>query len=315
MTTLLEPGQIPQASGEPPRVLTPDAKDVFAHRARRFVQLAEGHPLGDYLRFMSRLAQAQQQALDALPAVPVPDDEAKSQSSQHGMPLVPAQSWPRDPVWRAALSIILCEAAPAASETAAASIKAVGAIDDTALEGLAERVLRTELYGEHADKLPFVAAALQVYWTKLAVQLGAAAIAPLVCERSVLRLQGERAAKKQQHWQGVAIAAAEQCGRTRLPCVDAVTPFATWLQGLARPIGQTRWLLDPGAARPLAAAMTSLRGAARIVVLSGPEGGLSPAERALARDAGFESIALGTRVLRADTAPLAALACLATLGD
>ncbi|MBE7421930.1 MAG: formate dehydrogenase accessory protein FdhE [Zoogloeaceae bacterium] len=179
MTTLLEPGQIPQASGEPPRVLTPDAKDVFAHRARRFVQLAEGHPLGDYLRFMSRLAQAQQQALDALPAVPVPDDEAKSQSSQHGMPLVPAQSWPRDPVWRAALSIILCEAAPAASETAAASIKAVGAIDDTALEGLAERVLRTELYGEHADKLPFVAAALQVYWTKLAVQLGAAAIAPL----------------------------------------------------------------------------------------------------------------------------------------
>jgi 16S rRNA (uracil1498-N3)-methyltransferase len=146
-----------------------------------------------------------------------------------------------------------------------------------------------------------------------ATELGAAAIAPLVCERSVLRLQGERAAKKQQHWQGVAIAAAEQCGRTRLPCVDAVTPFATWLQGLARPIGQTRWLLDPGAARPLAAAMTSLRGAARIVVLSGPEGGLSPAERALARDAGFEPIALGPRVLRADTAPLAALACLATL--
>ncbi|MFZ2910112.1 MAG: formate dehydrogenase accessory protein FdhE, partial [Candidatus Desulfobacillus denitrificans] len=101
MSTLLEPGQIPQASGEPPLVLPPDAKDVFAHRARRFAQLAEGHPLGDYLRFMGRLAQAQQRALDAMAAVPVPDDAAKSQSRQHGMPLVPAQSWPRDAAWRA----------------------------------------------------------------------------------------------------------------------------------------------------------------------------------------------------------------------
>ena len=179
MTTLLEPGQIPQASGDAPRVLAPDAQDVFAHRARRFAQLADGHPLGDYLRFMGRLAQAQQKALDAMPAVPVPDDAAKSQSRQHGMPLVPAQSWKRDPAWRTALRAILAEVGPAASETAAATLKAIGTLDDAALDGLAERVLRTELYGEQADKLTFVAAALQVYWTKLAAQLGSAALQPL----------------------------------------------------------------------------------------------------------------------------------------
>lgn len=173
MSTLLEPGQIPQASGEPPLVLPPDAKDVFAHRARRFAQLAEGHPLGDYLRFMGCLAQAQQRALDAMAAVPVSDDAAKSQSRQHGMPLVPAQSWPRDAAWRAALTAILADAAPAASEAAATTIEALHALDGAVLDGLAGRVLRTELYGGHADKLPFVAAALQVYWTKLAVQLGA----------------------------------------------------------------------------------------------------------------------------------------------
>jgi FdhE protein len=179
MTTLLEPGQIPQASGEPPRVLVADAKDVFAHRARRFAQLAEGHPLGDYLRFMGRLAQAQQRALDAMPAVPVPDDAQQSQSRQHGMPLVPAQSWPRDAAWRTALHAILDEVAPAASETAAATLKAMAALDEAAVEALADRVLCTELYGEHADKLPFVAAALQVYWTRLAAQLGNAALQPL----------------------------------------------------------------------------------------------------------------------------------------
>lgn len=179
MTTLLEPGQIPQASGEPPRVLVADAKDVFAHRARRFAQLAEDHPLGDYLRFMGRLAQAQQKALDAMPAVPVPDVAHKNQSRQHGMPLVPAQSWPRDAAWRGALRAILAEAAPAASETAAATLKAIGTLDDAALDALAERVLRTELYGGQADKLPFVAAALQAYWTKMAAQLGNAELQPL----------------------------------------------------------------------------------------------------------------------------------------
>ena len=81
-----------------------------------------------------------------MPAVPVPDDAARSQSRQHGMPLVPAQSWKRDPAWRTALRTILAEVGPAASETAAATLKAIGTLEDAALDGLAERVLRTERY-------------------------------------------------------------------------------------------------------------------------------------------------------------------------
>lgn len=146
-----------------------------------------------------------------------------------------------------------------------------------------------------------------------ATELGAAAIQPLICERSVLRLQGDRAAKKQQHWQGVAIAAAEQCGRTKMPRVHAVTPLAAWLQDLpAAPAA--RWLLDPGAALPLAKTIDALPRDAAVVVLSGPEGGLAPTERELARAAGFVAVDLGPRVLRADTAPLAVLAALG-LGD
>ncbi|MBK6864619.1 MAG: 16S rRNA (uracil(1498)-N(3))-methyltransferase [Ideonella sp.] len=143
-----------------------------------------------------------------------------------------------------------------------------------------------------------------------ATELGAAAIVPLHCERSVLRLQGERAHKKQQHWQGVAIAAAEQSGRTRLPQVHAVSSLQAWLGILAPTPGEVRWLLDPGDAMPLAQAMNALAGAAGVVVLSGPEGGLGAAERALALRAGFVAVKLGPRVLRADTAPLAVLACL-----
>ena len=146
-----------------------------------------------------------------------------------------------------------------------------------------------------------------------ATELGAAAIAPLVCERSVLRLQGERALKKQRHWQGVAVAAAEQSGRTRLPQVRDVLPFADWLQRLPGPGGAACWLLDPGSAAPLATAIAALSGATGVVMLSGPEGGLAPTERALALRAGFTALHLGARVLRADTAPLAALACLGAL--
>lgn len=179
MTTLIQPGEIPKATGEPPRVIAPSVTNVFGHRAHRFERLAQGHALGDYLRFMGQLAGAQQAALDAMADLPLPDEAAQSQSRQHGMPLVPAQSWPRAADWRKALSAILARLAPDANEVAAQTLQSLQRLDDDALEGLAERVLRTELYGAQADKLPFVAAALQVLWTKLAAQLGAQAIAPL----------------------------------------------------------------------------------------------------------------------------------------
>jgi 16S rRNA (uracil1498-N3)-methyltransferase len=140
-----------------------------------------------------------------------------------------------------------------------------------------------------------------------ATELGAASITPLVAERSVLKLKGERAEKKATHWQAVAVAAAEQCGRNRVPTMHPAQTLAEWVQ--KAPLGE-RWVLSlaeglhavaqvqaPALGQPLTP----------LTVLSGPEGGLSPAEEATALAAGFVPVSLGPRVLRAETAPLAAL--------
>lgn len=141
-----------------------------------------------------------------------------------------------------------------------------------------------------------------------ATELGAFAIQPLMSERSVLRLAGERAEKKVGHWQGVAVAACEQSGRTRVPKIAPVLSLNAWLQALGEDAAdERRWLLSPTAAQPLAAQ----RDAARTLILSGPEGGLSAAEEDAARARGFAAMQLGPRILRADTAPLAVLGWLA----
>ena len=140
-----------------------------------------------------------------------------------------------------------------------------------------------------------------------ATELGVAAVQPLLCERSVLRLNGERAQKKVAHWQAVALAACEQSGRTRVPLIAPVSPVADWLRNLpAVPeAGPARWLLSLRDAVPLGSTRVPAGG---VLCLSGPEGGLSLAEEAAARAAGFTAVSLGPRVLRADTAPLAVLA-------
>lgn len=141
-----------------------------------------------------------------------------------------------------------------------------------------------------------------------ATELGAAAIQPLLCERSVLRLSGERAARRVEHWRAVAIAACEQSGRTELPAIGEVQTLRDWLAGLGDGPGDTRRIVlspastlfwGPDSVGPAGTALT---------ILSGPEGGLSTAEEAGALEAGFVAVSLGARVLRADTAPLAALA-------
>ncbi|MFT7722118.1 MAG: 16S rRNA (uracil(1498)-N(3))-methyltransferase [Roseateles sp.] len=146
-----------------------------------------------------------------------------------------------------------------------------------------------------------------------ATELGAAALQPLVAERSVLRLAGERADKKRAHWQGVAVAAAEQSGRTVPLRVEPVRPLAAWLAALPVPAGdEWRGLLSPRAAAPLASvAALAPAAAASALFLSGPEGGLSDAEEDAARAHGFAAVSLGPRILRADTAPLAVLSWLA----
>jgi 16S rRNA (uracil1498-N3)-methyltransferase len=140
-----------------------------------------------------------------------------------------------------------------------------------------------------------------------ATELGVQAIQPLMCERSVLRLGGERAQKKVAHWRAVALAACEQCGRTRVPQIGPVRAVLDWL-GDPQPKGHVRWMLTLSDARDLSATAWPNLG---VVCLSGPEGGLTPAEESAARDAGYLGVSLGPRVLRADTAPLALLARLA----
>jgi 16S rRNA (uracil1498-N3)-methyltransferase len=141
-----------------------------------------------------------------------------------------------------------------------------------------------------------------------ATELGAASITPITAERSVLKLKGERADKKLAHWQGVAVAAAEQCGRNRVTHIDAASTVAQWVA--QHPAGQAgvRLVLSLSeGTRPL---NDAVQGQTSVTLLSGPEGGLTPAEEAQALAAGFVPVTLGPRVLRAETAPLAVLAAL-----
>lgn len=167
---------------------------------------------------------------------------------------------------------------------------------------LSARVLQHELAQGFRLALVMPANDRMDFLVEKATELGVSAIQPLMSERSVLRLAGERAEKKVAHWQGVAQAAAEQCGRARVPEVAAVRTLNQWLAELRPAAGEARWLLSPQAqglpTRPIQGELWSL---------SGPEGGLSAAEEATAQARGFTPVGLGPRVLRADTAPLALL--------
>ena len=143
-----------------------------------------------------------------------------------------------------------------------------------------------------------------------ATELGVVAIQPVVTARSIVRLSHERRERREAHWQNVVIAACEQCGRNRIPPVAPSASFGEFLAGLDRT--GTLVLLAPDADLGL----RSLAPASPVTILVGPEGGLAPEERALALANGFRAVRLGPRILRTETAPLAALAALQALyGD
>ena len=158
-----------------------------------------------------------------------------------------------------------------------------------------------------------------------ATELGAATLLPITAERSVLKLKGERADKKLAHWQAIAVASSEQCGRNRVLQVGQARTLEQALEQLSAaqaPSQAARWVLSlsPGT-RLLHEMIQTIRSThdhdatqpTEIIVLSGPEGGLSPAEEAQAIAAGFLPVSLGTRVLRAETAPVAVLSAVGCL--
>jgi 16S rRNA (uracil1498-N3)-methyltransferase len=138
-------------------------------------------------------------------------------------------------------------------------------------------------------------------------------IQPVVTARSIVRLSSERQERRETHWQNVVIAACEQCGRNVVPPVKPSLGFGEFFAGLlAAPAAGTRVLLAPDGE----ATVRSLAPQPPVTVLIGPEGGLAPEEREIALAAGFVTMRLGPRVLRTETAPLAALAALqAVYGD
>jgi 16S rRNA (uracil1498-N3)-methyltransferase len=152
------------------------------------------------------------------------------------------------------------------------------------------------------------------YTVQKAVELGVASIHPLAASRSVVRLDAERAAKRVAHWASVAIAACEQCGRNRVPPVAQVATLKSWLaQDGARHAGALRVLLSPRAATRLRD-LPAPGGA--VVLLAGPEGGFTQDEEALVLAGGYMPVQLGPRVLRTETAAVAALAAMQALwGD
>lgn len=154
-----------------------------------------------------------------------------------------------------------------------------------------------------------LAANERVDWlVEKATELGAASIQPLVTARSVLRLSGERAQKKRDHWQAIAAAACEQCGRNRVPRVHEVRTLEQWLAGAPAAAGARKIVLS--LANDAQRLFDGSAAAREWIVLSGPEGGLEEREEASAREAGFMPVTLGARTLRAETAPIAVLGAL-----
>ena len=179
-------------------------------------------------------------------------------------------------------------------------VAALGAWRDVEREsGLAVTLIQAVQAGEKMD-----------YTVQKAVELGVSHIVPVDSRRSVTRLSGERAARRVAHWQGVAAAACEQCGRNQVPQLAPLEKLENWL---ARPAnGTLRLILAPDAEQ----ALVDLPPVTNVQMLIGAEGGLDPQEIVAAQQVGFKAVRMGPRILRTETAGLAALAAMQALwGD
>ena len=191
----------------------------------------------------------------------------------------------------------------------------------TRLLSLAKRQAVAEVLSEQAadNESPLAISLIQAissgermdFTLQKSVEMGVTEIFPVTSARSIVKLSGERAEKRQERWQEIVIAACEQCGRNRIPTVHPLLPLSQRLQQL--PQSDVRLLMGLHHPTSLKAIQPAPQ---RITLMIGPEGGWSPEEEAAAFQTGFQSILLGKRVLRTETAALAAIAAMQTLwGD
>lgn len=172
---LLSPEEIAVRAGEQLTfVHLPDA-GVFAERALRLRALAAGHAMRDFLLFVAELAEAQHRALSAGVAVPLPTAEQVEAAARDGQPLLPAETWPRAPVWRESLRTLLLDLARhLAAGPAQAAARQLAAATDEHLETQAGRLLCGVMMGLDMATAPLIAAGLQLHWVRLAQQTAAA---------------------------------------------------------------------------------------------------------------------------------------------
>jgi 16S rRNA (uracil1498-N3)-methyltransferase len=153
-----------------------------------------------------------------------------------------------------------------------------------------------------------------------ATELGVARIVPVLSQRSVVRLDKSQAESKAAHWRAVAVSACEQCGRNRLPVIEAAQPLLNYL-GESKPGAELRLVFEPESAPHAPTSARSAAGAgdiaiAEVQIAIGPEGGFASDELEAFRVVGFSRVGLGPRILRTETAAIAALVWLQTrLGD
>jgi len=174
------------------------------------------------------------------------------------------------------------------------------------VETRAESPLKTHLVQgvSRGERMDFV--------IQKATELGVKRITPVLTEYGVVRLDGRRAQKRREHWQGVATSACEQSGRIRPPLIDAPIDLNSWFGAGAKET-DTDLILQPGAPEALASIDAPVT---KVCLLIGPEGGFSDKEYEDAAVAGFNTVSLGPRVLRTETAALTAIAIAQSLwGD
>jgi FdhE protein len=162
-----------RAGGQTPFLHAPQRGTVFAERQMRLQQLARGHAMGDFLAFMSELARAQQTQLVAHPPVPIPDAAALDLAARRGVPALSALDWPRDPAWHAVLRALVADLQASAPAGAQPALARLAAADEVFLERQADALLTGVMAGLDLACAPLVAAALQVYWTHMVLEVQA----------------------------------------------------------------------------------------------------------------------------------------------